>query len=61
MSLFCLKVRYDIQDIYSCNVMNEDRHAGSNCVFRITRVTKEGFKNMDFEAPYNVASELGLI
>lgn len=56
-----LQVQYDINEIRSCTIINEER-SGGGCVFRIVRVTsKEGIKNMDFEAPLHVASILDII
>ena len=38
-------------------MLNEDKGSG-NSVFRITRLGREGYKNMDFEAPSGIASRL---
>lgn len=49
-------MNYDINEIYSCEIL-EERLSGAS-TFRIVRIVKEGLKNMDFEAPHSVASKV---
>lgn len=48
-------MKYDISEISTVEVLEE---RSPNSVFRITRLSKEGsVKNIDFEAPHNIASK----
>lgn len=49
-------MNYDINEIYSCDIL-EERLSGTS-TFRIVRIVKEGLKNMDFEAPLSTASKV---
>ena len=46
-----------MQDIHSSVILNEEKQIGNSCMFRITRMAKEGVKHIDFEAPVGVASK----
>ena len=50
---------YDIKKICACELIDEK--ASQRTVFRIVRIGKDSYKNLDFEAPNVIASEFSTL